>query len=165
VCFNPSNVETAFKIVKNNIMSKVILSLLVLFLYQNLLGQDTTHQVPLMENYLKKSKVQKIAGWILLAGGVGMLAGSVATYQAEPYIDFFPEQPLTTESRDNTLSTFLAVGAAGAMIGGVLYLASAGANKKRAASLSMSNQPLFLPWHKPWQTRTHTTMSLRIALR
>jgi hypothetical protein len=118
-----------------------------------------------MENYLKKSKVQKIAGWILLAGGAGMLAGSVATYEAEPYIDFFPEQPLTSERRDNTLSTFLAVGAAGALIGGVLCLASASANKKRAASLSMSSQPLFLPWHEPWQTRTQPAMTLRIAMR
>lgn len=145
-------------------MNKVSLSLFLLLLYLNLFGQDTTRQLFSKEAYLKKSKAQKIAGWILLGGGVGMMAGSAATYQAEPYINLFPEQPLTTENIDNSLSTFLAVGGVAAAVGGAICLASSSLNKKRAASISMSNQQLFLPWQKPLTTRTQPAMTLRIVI-
>src|SRR5687768_12924787 len=107
--------------IKNRFMNKVMLSFTMFILSSPCFCQDAITYELSKADYLRKSKAQKTAGWILLGTSVGMLAGSAATYEVkyEPYFDFLQEQSLTTENVDNTVSSFLAIGAAAATISGV----------------------------------------------
>jgi hypothetical protein len=147
-------------------MKKGLLLPVLLALMLPAFSQNITYHERTKTEYLKKSKAQKTAGWILLGAGVGLFAGSVATYDVkyEPYLNIFPEQPLTTDDVDNTVSTFLGVGAAVATISGVICLISAMQNKKASTFVSISNERILVGQRNTMVLRTQPTLHLKIPL-
>src|SRR5215203_6310030 len=110
-------------------MKKSILSLALLLMLMQAFGQQPINPILTKEDYLRKSRTSKTAGWILLGSGVGMLVGSAATYQFA--IDFGPMFGAAPSPShvDNTASISLAIGAAGAIVGSVFSFIAAKRNK------------------------------------
>ncbi len=94
-------------------MKKIIVCTIFLFVTISLFSQQINTGQPLTHNYLKKSKTQKTAAWILLGGGVAMIAiaapGNVS-------FDILP---------------VLAVGATLSILGSIPLFIAAGKNKRK----------------------------------
>jgi len=105
---------------------KKMISLLLLFAVSLTVFSQQNDPSPVLtkQDYLKKSKGQKTAAWILLGGGFLCTAlGSVS---------FNPDGPMGGESSNNTVFLVTGLAAMGTSI--PLFIASS-KNKKRAASL------------------------------
>jgi hypothetical protein len=122
------------------VMKKIISLAMLLIVSACLFSQQATPSQPLThEDYLKKSKNQKTAGWILLGSGallttIGVVVGM---NEAEDIVvDIF--DPYASPSNDDaTLATVLTIGGVLAMAGSIpLFIASGKNKKKSAASVS-----------------------------
>ena len=96
------------------------------------------------EYYLQKSKNQKTAAWVLLGVGTTMIVvgmvGGMSTFGSSDY-------PFISEEDASAMDTYgiiMFVGIAGDLAS-IPFFISAGKNKKRAAAVTISNQPLYLP--------------------
>lgn len=112
-------------------MKKLIPAFILLVFFTTTYGQETTITIPEINKdvYLKKSKRQKTAAWILL--GTGSLAALSGAVEVNP--DY-------GESTNRPLLLIGGLVMAGASVD--LFIAS-GRNKKKAAAMSLSNQ--FVP--------------------
>ena len=144
-------------------MNKVVSLLFFSFLTLQMFAQDTTNQILSEEGYLKKSRAQKNAGWLLVGGGVGLFVIAGATAANNLNIDPFGT-PSSGSTRDETFSTVLAVAGVGAILGGIVSFISAAQNKKKAASLSLNHRPLLLPVGSTLVKRRQPAISLKIPL-
>ncbi|HET9432783.1 MAG TPA: hypothetical protein VFO37_03455, partial [Chitinophagaceae bacterium] len=109
-------------------MKQILISAsLLLIIFTSSFSQSTQDKLPAIENdYLKKSKNQKTAAWILV--GVGSLSTLLGTVQVNP------------DYGENNNSTFLLVGGLVALGASVpLFIASA-KNKKKAMSLTFKSE-------------------------
>ncbi|MEO6836837.1 MAG: hypothetical protein ABI185_00520 [Ginsengibacter sp.] len=107
-----------------------ILVLMILFKSYSLTAQTK-------ENYLLKSKHQRTAAWFLLGGGV--LAGSAGGLLAlHGIVDLFDPKP----SNNLHAGAGLMFVGTGAIIGSIPMFISASKNRRRAMSISFTNQPL-----------------------
>ena len=91
------------------------------------------------EDYLQKSKNQKIISWILLGGGMGMVITGSATYKLQ-FTGSFGGVPLQDDHPNNTLSNILVGTGLAAMIVSIPFFVSAHRNKKKGLSLSFKNE-------------------------
>ena len=146
-------------------MKKCILSLaLLLLLLQAFCQEPATTSTLTKESYLRKSKASKITGWILFGAGVGMLAGSVATYKLSFDIGPVFGIPTTPSHVDNTTSTLLGIGGACSLIGSIISFSAAGRNKRQAAALSLTNQRIPVLQQNVLRSTIQPTVPLRIPL-
>jgi hypothetical protein len=137
-------------------MKKCILSLFLLFAASLAFTQDT---VLTKEQHLRKSRSSKTAGWILMGGGVGMLVGSMATYELN--INLWGA---SSSSGDNTKSSLLAIGGAGAIIGSIISFSAAKQHKKKAAELTLGNQRVPVLRQSGFVSYMQPALRLRIPL-
>jgi len=138
-------------------MKKLAFSSLLFLLVIQSFGQPMTPVPQTEEDYLKMSRSQKTAGWILLGTSVGLLVGAGASYQ----IDFSFWGPPTEV--DNTLSTVLAVASVGTLATSIACFSSAHKNRKKAASIALINQPILIPHQVSLASKQQPAVSLRIA--
>ena len=90
------------------------------------------------QDYLKKSKKQKTAAWILLGAGTAMIITGVALQANEIKNDpYNPVAPLTDQSESG--AAFFGVGLLAAAGSIPLFIASS-RNKRKAASISFKNE-------------------------
>ncbi len=121
-------------------MKLVLLSGLLLSISTTSLAQyaDTSAHI-LATDYLKKSKNQKTAAWILLGGGAVMTTiGTVilANEAEDIYVNIFDPNPPPAKN-DETLGSVLFIGGVLAMAGSIpLFIASGKNRRKAAASVS-----------------------------
>jgi hypothetical protein len=123
-------------------MQKAIICSLLFAIPALSFAQSTDNTIPPVKtDYLKKSKNQKTAAWILLGGGFGLATTSVALMAVKAGEDVTnaivavfgvpppPENDYTTEN------TLLITGAA-AMIASIPLFSAAAKNKKRARNMT-----------------------------
>jgi predicted MFS family arabinose efflux permease len=142
-------------------MKKSILSFFLLFTASLAFSQDT---LLTKEQHLRKSRSSKTAGWILMGGGVGMLVGSLATYEFT--IDLGPMfgGPPSSSKVDNTTSTLLAIGGAAAIVGSIISFSSSKEHKKKAAALTFGNQHVPVLRQNGFVSQLQPALQLRIPL-
>jgi hypothetical protein len=142
-------------------MKKGILSLFFLFAALLAFSQDT---LLTKEAHLRKSRASNTAGWILMGGGVGMLAGSLATYEFT--IDLGPMfgAPPSSSKVDNTTSTMLAIGGACAVIGSIISFSASKQHKKKAAALTFGNQNVPVLGQNGLVSQLQPVVRLRVPL-
>ena len=145
-------------------MKKSILSLALLLLLLQAFCQEPTNTLLTKEAYLRKSRSSKTAGWVLLGSGLGMLAGSAATYQF--VIDFGPMfgAPPSPSHVDNTTSTLLAIGGVCGILGGIISFGAATHNKRLAASVAVINQRIPVLQQSTLVSKVQPALCLRLPL-
>ena len=118
-------------------MKKIMIYVMLLLLSATSFSQQNNPSQPFTrEDYLKKSKNQKTAGWILLGGGAVMSAiGSVVLLNevADIYVNIFDPNP-PPANNDETLGSVLFVGGVLAMAGSIPLFIAAGKNRRKAAA-------------------------------
>lgn len=139
-------------------MKRAIVSLLLLLLSFSMNAQEITVPTLSKEAYLKKSKTQKVIGWVLLGGGIGLFVGAIKNY--EMHFNF--GGPNTT---DNTTSTLYGIAGTGAIVGSIISFHSARNNKRKAVSVTIKTQELLLPVKSTVFMKRQQAISLSIALR
>ena len=105
------------------------------------------------EDYLKKSKNQKTAAWVLLGGGLGMAIGGFVINLNGDWVG--PNQ--------NKGSWLIYTGGAATLASIPLFI-SAKKNKKRAASVTINNQHILLPQKSSLCLRMQPAISLKMNL-
>jgi hypothetical protein len=142
-------------------MKKSILSFFLLFTASLAFGQDT---LLTKEQHLRKSRESKTAGWVLMGGGVGMLAASLATYKAT-FLDFGPLFGAPPSPKvDNTTSTMFAIGGACAVIGSIISFGASKQHKKKAAALTFGNQNVPVLGQSGFVSQLQPALKLRVPL-
>ena len=103
------------------------------------------------ESYLQKSRSQKKTAWILLGTGLGIAAVGTVVQIA---------------NRDNWDFTGAAVAVGGGVVAltSIPFFISSNGNKKRAASVVISNQKIFLPRANNFSLTAQPTITLNIGL-
>lgn len=133
-------------------MKRSIPTFLILAFFTATYGQETTITIPEINKaeYLKKSKHQKRAAWILL--GTGSLATVLATIEVNP------------DYGESTNRPFLFIGGL-VMIGASVHLFIASArNKKRAMSLSFKNENIQQILNSSIVNRNIPSLNLKLNL-
>jgi hypothetical protein len=116
-------------------MKKAILVLLFSGFAVSLDAQQTENPVMTKTDYLKKAKGQKIGAWCTLGGGLAMGVAGIAINLGAPW----------DGEHVNSGVWMVYVGAA-AVITSIPLFISAGKNKRRAAALAFTSQPVYGQW-------------------
>ena len=130
---------------------KAILLVLAIALATNLYSQGSTNNKQML---LEKSKSQKTAGWILLAGGAALgVTGAVV----------FANSDFLSESDGNTdLGGFMMLGGSVAMLVSIPMFISSANNARKAATLTIGTQKLLIPHADKTALQLQPTIGLRI---
>ncbi len=135
-------------------MKTIILSLTLLFFMTKSFSQSPAF---FKNYYLQKSRNQKTVAWVLLGSGLGIEAAGGLVQ-------------LIYDKQHNDFLDFDFTGAYIAMAGGVVGLSSihffisSAKNTRKARSLTLSNQKIFLPQQGTIVLMSQTTVSLKIHL-
>lgn len=132
-------------------MKKLTILFILLSVSRGIFSQQTAPASSLTkQDYLKKSKNQKTAAWIL--AGVGSLSTLLGTIQVNP------------DYGENNNSTFFLVGGLVTLGASVpLFIASA-KNKKKAMSLSFKNENIQQVLNSGIVNRIRPSLSLKLTL-
>jgi hypothetical protein len=106
---------------------------------------------------LQRSKNQKTAGWLLLAGGTTMAVTGIILFSKA---DFW-------KSEDNGSADaggFLLLGGVLADLGSIPLFISSATNARRAATLSFKNEKVLVPLHNNLVWNAVPAISLKIQL-
>lgn len=144
-------------------MKKIIFSLTLLLFVAHVFSQIPTDTTYSKDYYLKKNKNEKIFGWIMAGGGLGAVIAGVSTFKIHYNISF-SGRPSQDNQDNNSSSITLIVTGLGAMLGSIPVFVSAHHNKKKAASLAISNQNIFLPRQNNFASMAQPTLALKIGL-
>ena len=125
-------------------MKKIILYAMLFAIPALSFGQSTDNNVPVIKtDYLKKSKNQKTAAWILLGGGFALSTTSVLLASpkvAEDYgnifVGVFSGEPVP--ENNYTAENILLVTGTAAMLGSIPLFIAAKKNKRKAMNMSTS---------------------------
>ena len=122
-------------------MKKIILYALLLLFPAACFCQSIPNNLPAVKtDYLKKSKNQKTAAWILLGGGFALSTTSALLASPkveEDYINIFAGVFLAEPPPENnyTAETILLVAGTAAMLGSIPLFIASGKHKKRAMNM------------------------------
>jgi membrane protein DedA with SNARE-associated domain len=125
-------------------MKKIILYAMMFAIPALSFAQSTENKVPAIKtDYLKKSKNQKTAAWILLGGGFALTTTSIliATPKATEDISygfggFLAGQP--APENNYTAESILLVTGTAAMLGSIPLFIASGKNKRKATTMTTS---------------------------
>ena len=123
-------------------MKKIILYGVLFAIPALSFAQSTENNVPAVKtDYLKKSKNQKTAAWILLGGGFALSTTSILVASPKATEDltyglggFLVGQP--APENDYTAESILLVTGTAAMLGSIPLFIASGKNKKKAMNMS-----------------------------
>lgn len=120
---------------------------------------DTSKMQLTKQEFLKKSKNQKLAGRIVLGGG-GILIGAGLISNFSYGLDNVFQQEAT---KNNSGDILIVLGVI-SVVGSIPLLISAGNNKRKAISLSVKNQPLQFLQNNRLYTKMTPSLTLKINL-
>ena len=103
------------------------------------------------DHYMTKHKNQKTVAGILLIGGIGMMGIGTLIITGQGV--------LTADESDTILP---AVGLVSSLCSIPFFIIS-GTNKRRAASISLGNQQLFLPQNNTFVLKTQPALTLKVG--
>jgi len=123
-------------------MKKIILYTLLLVFPVAAFCQSTPNDLPTIKTgYLKKSKNQKTAAWVLLGGGFALSTTSVLLASPKVTEDYgnifvgvFSGEPIP--QNNYTVENILLVTGTAAMLGSIPLFIASGKNKKRAMNMT-----------------------------
>lgn len=150
---------------KMQFMKKLTILLLLSLLFFNCISQQTDSSSTLTkQDYLRKSKHMKVAAWSLLGGGVVMAtAGTIIATEAVVMIIVNPFSPPANEKKLNSGATLILVGSI-ALLASIPFFIASSKNKRIAASMSFSNQPLPAIRTNNFVYREIPSLTLKISL-
>jgi hypothetical protein len=138
-------------------MKMIVFSLTLLFFVVQSFCQTTTNTALTKDYFLQKSKNQKTVAWVLLGGGLGVAAtGGI--------VQLIHEKQRNGGFDLNFTGTWIAIGGGVVALSSIPFFISSSKNKKKAASIAMSNQNIFLPRQNSFASLTQTTLTLKIGL-
>ena len=116
-------------------MKQALVLVLLMSVVVNCFGQQTTPAPSIQSDYLKKSKNQKTASWILLGGGAVLLIVSAVIPKGEEQWDTYYLMPVKGNKNDGIKAALGLTGAVSMLVSIPLFIAS-GKNKRRALAVS-----------------------------
>lgn len=133
-------------------MKKSISTFLIFAFLTATYGQETTSTIPevTQANYLKKSRSQKTAAWILL--GTGSLATILGTIEVNPNYG------------ESTNTNFLLIGGLALVGASVPLFIASSRNKTRSMSMSLKNNVLPHIRHNNLSYSSVPSLSLKLRL-
>jgi hypothetical protein len=131
----------------------ILLALLSVFATASFSQQTETKHLLTSDEYLKKSKKQKTAAWILLGGGSFIGVIGLATFK----LDF-------NEHVNNSASSIFFFTGTAAAISSIPFFISSKKNKKKAASISLVNEPVPQPMNNGFVYRPLRSLNFKINL-
>jgi hypothetical protein len=138
-------------------MKKIILCLTILLFIVKSFSQAQTSLAFSKDSYLQKSKGQKTTGWIILGTGLGIAAtGGIVQLMHEDKSDGGFDFDFT--------GAFIAIGGGVVSLLSIPFFISSSINKRKAASITISNQNIFLPQQNSCALKTQPTIILKIRL-
>ena len=142
-------------------MNKAICAFLFVLLSLNVSAQQSASPILSKEAYLKKSKAQRLTGWLLLAGSIGLFSGAVATYE----MNFNPFGSSSVgNTSDNMTSSLLGIAGTGALVGSIVSFSSARKNSRKAAAVTLNYQRILIRGQSSLLAKTQPALSLQIDL-
>ena len=145
-------------------MKKITTISLILLLSATRFGQQT-EPVPALtkRDYLRKSKHQKTAAWILHGGGTALMVSGSAIALNDAANDIVGVWVGENDKGDGggTALFLICVAAAGSSI--PLFLA-AGRNKRKAMEISLNNQRIFMQPYRTFASAVIPSISLKFPL-
>jgi hypothetical protein len=140
-------------------MKKTIVCAMLLIAAAHSFSQQINPSQPkTREYYFQKSRNQKTIAWVLLGGGVGMMAAGTAIGVGEAAGSLFGEN---TNSTGSSVLLFGGIAAAGASIP---FFISSAKNKGRAMSLSFREEKIPFTANRKLSTKSFPAVSLKINL-
>jgi hypothetical protein len=144
-------------------MRKIILCTMLMLLATVTFSQQTNPSVALTkQDYLKKSKKQKTAAWLLLSGGLAcVITGSILSTDLSVDDDNYGSLFDENTSRAGTV---VAIIGSCFMAGSIPFFIAAHRNKKKSISLSFKNE--MAPQIQKWSFvyRSVPSITLKISL-
>lgn len=141
-------------------MKKIMIYAMLLVVSATSFSQSITPEQTLTrEDYLKKSKKQKTAAWILAGGGMGLMVAAAAT-GAKAYANTLA---LQGNSGVNTSTTLFVIGGITTLSSIPLFIAS-GRNKRKGMSLSFKNETAPQIQKNSFVYRSFPSLTLKISL-
>nr|WP_314897286.1 hypothetical protein [uncultured Flavobacterium sp.] len=136
-------------------MKKTITFLMLLLFAVNAFSQTIPNNEFSKEYYLQKSKSQKTTGWVLLSGGAIMTVVGVIGF-SDSY-DIFD-----SNSKTDTYG-YLMLGGAVSCLGSIPFFIMSGNNARKAATISLINQPVFSPIQGSLVQNSQPALSVKIT--
>ena len=127
----------------------------MLFLFSvNAFNQTIPNNEFSKEYYLKKSKNQKTTGWILLSGGTLMTVVGVIGFSDSWY-----------SSSNSTTDAYgiIMLGGVVSGLGSIPFFIMSGNNARKAATISLINQPVFSPMQGSLVLNSQPALSVKIT--
>ncbi|MEO5948422.1 MAG: hypothetical protein ABIP79_16515 [Chitinophagaceae bacterium] len=142
-------------------MKKLIVLLVFISMLTKAFNQqiDTSNMELTKQDYLKKSKNQKIAGRLLLGGGAILIAAGLTSNLSNGLENLFQQ-----EAPKNNSGDILTVLGVISIAGSIPLLISAGKNKRKAISLSVKNQPSQVLQNNRLYTKMTASLTFKINL-
>ena len=142
-------------------MKKIIMgTMLLITANATFCQQNNPSPILTKQDYMKKSKHQKTAGWILMGGGATfLLTGIVIPKGALTHSGFLDD----TYKNDGIKDAFDLTGIV-SMLGSIPFFIASSKNKKKAASLSFKNEPIPKLQKNSFVYRTIPALTLKIYL-
>jgi hypothetical protein len=153
-------------------MRKIILYSLLLVIPATTFCQSTPNEIPAIKtDYLKKSKNQKTAAWILLGGGFALTTTGIlmaAPKAAEDYGNIFAGvftgEPVP--ENDYTAENILLITGTASMIASIPFFSASKKNKRKAmdmsANIKMENFRMFQ--YQSFVQTSYPALALKIKL-
>jgi hypothetical protein len=134
-------------------MKKTLIFLILLLFIVEGFSQTTPNTPFSKEDYLQKSKKQKTTGWVFLSAGIVITAIGVIGFN-NTYDDW----------NDTSTDTYGALVLTGPLIalGSIPFFISSGSSARKAATLSISNQPILFPRQDSYVINSHPSLSLKV---
>ncbi len=129
----------------------ILISVLFIGLFSSTFSQGKSKQ-----DYLEKSRENRKTGFILLGGGVVMVVSGIAI-ALNNYAG-------NNDKTVDTVGGIMAITGAAAMLTSLHFFRVAETNNKKAAQLSIGNQPLNIPRYTGKIPKSYPAISLSIPL-
>ena len=150
-----------------SIMKKIFLCIMLVVITATTYSQQTgTSSTFSKQDYLQKSKHQKIAAWSLLGGGfiLETIGTAILVNESAKIFFFFLTGEPGPNNKSLTGGTILFYTGAVAMIGSIPLFVASHKNKKPAASLSFKNENTLLLQHNDFAYSYRPSISFKIKL-
>ena len=113
--------------------------------------------------YLQKSKTQKTVARVLVVSGLGMMITGAVINGSQNLENMAGGLVGETPTDENKGLWLCCVGGAAA-ITSIPFFISSHKNKKRGASIGLSNQNIHVPFHNNFVVKTQPTLTLKLNL-
>ncbi|PWA07395.1 hypothetical protein [Flavobacterium psychrotolerans] len=132
-------------------MRKIFFTLTLLLFTLRIFGQAIPNTEFSKDYYLQKSKNKKTTGWILLASGAVMTVVGVVGFSNSDFLD---------DSSDRY--GYLMLGGPVISLGSIPFFISYGNNARKAATLAVTNQPIYIPRQGSLVLNSQPSLSFKI---